>query len=350
MTFNRLREYQQKLFFVGLVILALTIMLVANLGVVQVPWEQSLKIILNRLPVVKQLISMGDIDQTAQIIILNLRLPRVLLAALVGAGLAVTGAVFQGIFKNPLADPYVLGLSSGAALGAALTMTWGTTNLSSGWGLVTVNAFIGAIGTGWLVYSIARIGHRISGVTLLLTGTAVNILLTALISLIMTFKREQIERIVMWTMGSVATADWNEVRMLLLIVLSGAGIIYFFAKDLNMMLLGDESAKSMGVEVEKVKKYLLLVGTLIVAMVVSVSGVIGFVGLIVPHIIRLLFGPDHRGVIPFSALGGALLMVVCDAIARTIAAPNEIPIGIITSICGVPFFLILIHQNKKKVF
>lgn len=350
MIFNRLREYQPKLFLGCLIILALTIMLVANLGVIRVPWEQSLKIILTRLPVVKQLIPEENIDQTARIIILDLRLPRVLLAALVGGGLAVTGAVFQGIFKNPLADPYVLGISSGAALGAALTMTWGATNLSWGWGLVTVNAFIGAIGTGWLVYSIARIGHRISTITLLLTGTAVNILLTALISLVMTFKREQIERIVMWTMGSVATADWNEVRMLLLIVLSGAGLVYFFAKDLNMMLLGDETAMSLGVEVEKVKKYLLLVGTLIVAMVVSVSGVIGFVGLIVPHIIRLLFGPDHRGVIPFSALGGALLLVVCDAIARTIAAPNEIPIGIITSICGVPFFLILIHQNKKKVF
>ena len=349
MAFKRLRKYYQKLFFGGIGILVLTIIIVVNLGVVQVPWGQSLMVILNKLPVVKQLIPVGDINQTARIIIFNIRLPRVLLASLVGAGLAVTGSVFQGIFKNPLADPYVLGISSGAALGAALSMTWGATNLSFGWGLVTVNAFIGAIGTGLLVYSIARVGHRISGITLLLTGTAVNILLTALISLIMTFKREQMERIVIWTMGSVATADWNEIRMLLLIVLGGVGIVYFFAQDLNLMLLGDESAKSMGVEVEKVKKYLLLVCTLIVAMVVSVSGVIGFVGLIVPHMIRLLFGPDHRSLIPFSALGGAFLLVVCDVIARTIAAPNEIPIGIITSICGVPFFLTLIYQNKKKV-
>lgn len=350
MNFSLRRKYYQKVFLGGIVILLLTIFVVANLGVAKVSLEQILKIILNRLPFVNRMFRAENIDHTAKIIFLNLRLPRILLAALVGGGLAVTGSVFQGIFKNPLAEPYVMGISSGAALGAAITMVWGVANFPFGFGVVTINAFIGAIGTGLLVYHIARVGHKLSSATLLLTGVAVNIFLTAVISLLMTFKREQIERIVMWTMGSVAIADWNEVMLLFPVVLGGVIIIYFFAKDLNMMLLGDESAKSLGVEVEKVKNYLLLTCTLIVAMVVSVSGMIGFVGLIVPHIIRLLFGPDHRVVIPFSALGGALLLIVCDTVARTIAVPNEIPVGIITSICGAPFFLSLIYQNKKKVY
>lgn len=350
MSYSLGRKFYQKVFLGGIVILLLTIFVVANLGVAKVSVEQILKIILNRLPFVNRMFMTENIDHTAKIIFFNLRLPRILLAALVGGGLAVAGSVFQGIFKNPLAEPYVMGISSGAALGAAITMVWGIADFSFGFGIITINAFIGAIGTGLLVYNIARVGHKLSSVTLLLTGVAVNIFLTALISLLMTFKREQIERIVMWTMGSVAIADWNEVMLLFPVVLGGVMIIYFFAKDLNMMLLGDESAKSLGVEVEKVKNYLLLTCALIVAMVVSVSGMIGFVGLIVPHIIRLLFGPDHRVVIPFSALGGALLLIVCDTVARTIAAPNEIPVGIITAICGAPFFLSLIYQNKKKVF
>ncbi len=350
MNFSIRRKYYQKVFLGGVVILALAIVAAANLGVAKVSWGQSLMVVLDKLPVVNNLIPMENIDGSSRVIILNLRLPRILLAALVGSGLAVTGAAFQGIFKNPLAEPYVLGISSGAALGAALTMALGVENISFGFGLVTINAFIGAIGTGLLVYNIARVGHRISSITLLLTGTAVNVLLTALISLIMALKREQIERIVMWTMGSVATADWNEVLTVIPVTLGAMAVIYIFAKDLNLLLLGDESAKSLGVEVEKVKKYLLATGALIVAAVVSVSGVIGFVGLIVPHIIRLLFGSDHRAVIPFSALGGAILLLACDTIARTIMPPNEIPVGVITSICGVPFFLTLIYQNKKKVF
>jgi iron complex transport system permease protein len=349
MSYINNRSYYQKFFWAGVVFLILVLVTVTNLGVANISWDQCLKIILNKLPVFNNLIPVENIKYSSRNIVLNLRLPRILLAALVGAGLAVTGAAFQGIFKNPLAEPYVVGISSGAALGAALTMALGAEKIAFGFGLVTVNAFLGAVGTGLLVYNIARIGHRISSITLLLTGTAVNILLTSLISLIMTFKREQIERIVVWTMGSVATTDWNEVLTVLPVVLGAMIVIRIFARDLNMMLLGDESAKSLGVEVEKVKKRLLLICSLMVALIVSVSGVIGFVGLIIPHMVRMLFGSDHRVVIPFSALGGALLLIVCDTIARTIAAPNEIPIGVITAICGVPFFLSLLYQNKKKV-
>ncbi len=350
MNFINRRGYYRKVFVAGVFFLILAIVTATNLGVAKISWEQCLMIIMNKLPFLNNLISVDSIDYASRIIILNLRLPRILLAALVGAGLAVTGAAFQGIFKNPLAEPYVLGISSGAALGGALTMAFGVENIIFGFGIVTVNAFIGAVGTALLVYNIARVGHRISTITLLLTGTAVNILLTSLISLIMTFKREQIERIVMWTMGSVATADWNKLVTVLPVALGAMTVINIFAKDLNMILLGDDTAKSLGVEVEKVKKYLLFTAALIVAMVVSVSGAIGFVGLIVPHMIRLVFGPDHRVVIPFSALGGAILLILCDTIARTIVPPNEIPVGVITSICGVPFFLALIYQNKKKVF
>ncbi|NLY75394.1 MAG: iron ABC transporter permease [Firmicutes bacterium] len=350
MNFMTRRNYYRKVFLAGLVLLGLIIVTVTGLGVADISWKECLLIILNKLPVLDNLFPVEKIDSASRIIVLNLRLPRIILAAMVGAGLALTGAAFQGIFKNPLAEPYLLGISSGAALGAALTMAFGAGKIMFGLGIVSVNAFIGAIGTGLIVYNIARVGPRLSAVTLLLTGTAVNILLTALISLIMTFKREQLAKIVMWTMGSVATADWRKVMIVAPAALGVMVVFNIFARDLNLILLGDDTAKSLGVEVEKVKKVLLLTATLMVSLIVSVSGVIGFVGLIVPHMIRLLFGPDHRALIPFSALGGAILMIICDTIARTIAPPNEIPVGVITAICGVPFFLALIHQNKKKVF
>lgn len=349
MSFINRQSFYRKFFLTGVIFLILTVVTVTNLGVAGISLKDCLMIILSKFPVLGKL-APDDIDQASVIIVWNLRLPRILLAALVGAGLAVTGASFQGIFKNPLVEPYVLGISSGAALGAALTMVFGLENSYFGFGLVTVNAFIGAAGTVLLVYNLARVGHKVASAALLLTGIAVNLLLSSLISLIMAFKREQIERIVMWTMGSVATADWNEVLTVFPILIGAVTVIFILAKELNLMLLGDDSAKSLGVEVEKVKKAILFTGALIVATVVSVSGIIGFVGLIVPHIIRLLFGPDHRVVIPFSALGGAILLIVCDTFARTLIPPNEIPVGAVTSICGVPFFLSLLYKNKKKVF
>jgi iron complex transport system permease protein len=349
MTWIKKRNYYRFIWGLGLILLFVLIVVAANLGVAHISFGRTLAIIGSRIPLINHWVAPDQLDQTAVIIILKLRLPRILLAGLLGAGLAVAGVAYQGIFKNPMADPYVLGISSGAALGAAVALVLGLETSFCGFGLVSIAAFGGGLLTMLLVYNIARVGARTPAVTLLLAGVAVNFFLTAVMSLLMTFRREQIERIVMWTMGSVATANWREVGLILPVVVLAIGIVMIFARDLNVILTGDETAQSLGVAVEKVKKTLLAVGTLMVAVLVSVSGIVGFVGLIVPHLIRLLVGPDHRVVIPLAALVGALLLIGCDTLARIMVPPNEIPLGIITAILGVPFFLFIIVKSKKKV-
>jgi iron complex transport system permease protein len=349
MIYFKNRFWYRSLLEIGLVLLVVLIIAAANLGVARISFGQTATIILSRIPVVNRWIALDPASRTAQIIIWQLRLPRIVLAGLLGAGLAVAGVAYQGIFKNPMAEPYVLGISSGSALGAALAMVLGLETTWAGFGWVTITAFGGGLLTVLVVYRIARSGGKVQTVTLLLAGIAINFLLTALLSLIMTFRREQIERIVMWTMGSVATANWREVGLVLPVVILSLIGIGVFARDLNVLLTGDESAQSLGIEVARVKKALLVISTLLVATLVSVSGIIGFVGLLVPHMIRLLFGPDHRVVIPFAALGGALLLIGCDTLARVLVPPNEIPLGIITAILGAPFFLYLIAKTKKKV-
>lgn len=343
------RRFYRKIFGAGTLLLFGLMLIAANLGVAKLSWSKTLMIIISRIPLFNQWVSLEQIDPAALIIILNLRLPRILLAAMLGAGLAVAGAVFQGIFKNSLADPFILGISAGAALGAAVAIVLGDAATYFGLGLITIAAFGGGVGTAWLVYQIAGAAGKVSNTTLLLAGMAANLFLTAIMSLLMTFRREQLERIIMWTMGSVATANWTEVLLLLPIVLGVTGIIMFFARDLNVLLIGEDNARSMGVEVEQVKLILLTAGTLLVAALVSVSGVVGFVGLIVPHMVRLVCGADYRTVVPFSALGGAILVIGCDTLARCLIPPTEIPLGIVTSILGAPFFLYLIFKAKKQV-
>lgn len=350
MTFIQNRRFYGHLFWLGIVILAGIIVAAANWGATRISWQEGLIIILSRIPLLKQLIATDSIDPAAFTIICNLRLPRILLAALLGAGLAVTGTAFQGIFKNPMADPFVLGISAGSALGASLAMVLGINATFFGFGLITVAAFGGGIVTVLLVYNIARVGNKVANITLLLSGIAMNLFLTAILSLLMTFRREQMERIVMWTMGSVATADWREVGLLFPVVLGAIVVIFVYARDLNCLLTGDDSARSLGIAVEQVKKTVLIIGTLMVGALVAVSGIVGFVGLIVPHMIRSVFGADHRVVIPFAAIWGAILLIICDLLARSLTPPSEIPLGIVTALLGVPFFLYLIVGTKKKVF
>ena len=299
---------------------------------------------------VNYLIDMKGIKATSVIILLQLRLPRIILACLVGAALSVVGAAFQGIFKNPMADPFVLGVSSGAALGASITMVFLKEIEFLGLSVIAFNAFLGAITTTFLVYNIAKVGRKVPTATLLLAGISLNYLLSSIISLIMIFNRQEIERIIMWTMGSFSTGSWKEVFLLLIIVIPSIILITMFARDLNVMLLGEENARSLGVNVEGLKKYILIISTIMIAAVVSVSGIIGFVGLIIPHGVRMFTGPDNRVVIPFSAITGAIFLIICDTLARSLVPPSEIPVGIITSIFGVPFFIYLLYKTKKKVF
>ena len=348
MTFIENKSYYKRVFAIGVFLLIIVIIAAANFGVADISFKQTALIVISKIPIVNNFVSTEGIKSTSIIILLNLRLPRILLACLVGAALSVVGTSFQGIFKNPMADPFVLGVSSGAALGATITMVFLKEIHFFGISMVAFTAFIGAIITTFLVYNIARVGTKVPVATLLLAGIAINYLLSSIISLMMTFNRDNIEKIVMWTMGSFSTAGWNEVILLFIIIVPSILFIATFSRDLNIMLLGEDSARSLGIDVNGFKKYIFVISTLMVAAVVSVSGIIGFVGLIVPHAIRMIFGSDNRVVIPFSALGGAIFLIVCDTLARVIVPPSEIPVGIITSIFGVPFFIYLLYRTKKK--
>jgi iron complex transport system permease protein len=283
----------------------------------------------------------------AQAIVWNLRLPRLALALLVGAGLAAAGVVMQAFFQNPMADPYIVGVSAGSALGATLGMVVWSGASVLGLAARTVFAFAGATGVTVLVYLLARRGGRVQTVTLLLTGLAVSALASAICSLLLMVARaHDMQLVVFWLMGSVADRGWTAVRVLTGPVCLGLLAAYTLSRELNVLLMGEESAHHLGVDVERTRLLLLGISSVLAAACVSLTGMIGFVGLIVPHFMRSLSGPDHRVLLPAAAIGGGVLVAIADVVARSIAAPLELPIGIITSILGCPFFLFLLQRSR----
>ncbi len=332
MTLIGKRKNYKVLFLISMILLLLIIFFASTLGATKIPFMETIKIILNKIPWINKYISLQGIKKSHMIIILNIRLPRIILSALVGTALAGAGVVFQGIFKNPMADPYVLGVSSGAALGATLAMILNFTGILLGLGALNIMAFGGAV------------------VTLLLAGLALNFFISALISLLMTLNRNEVEKIVFWTMGSVSAASWKHVIAILPFVIIGSFIIYVLSRDLNIVLMGEETAKNLGIEVEKVKKIALIVGSIVAASAVSVSGIVGFVGLIVPHMIRLIVGPNHKVLIPFTLVAGGMFVVIADTLSRILIPPIEIPLGVITSLFGAPYFIYLLCKNKTDIF
>lgn len=289
----------------------------------------------------------GTAKNGVSIIFFNLRLPRALLAFASGGALSIAGACLQGMFKNPMADSYVIGVSSGAALGATLAIAFSASLTFLGFGTVTIFAFIGALVSVFIVYSLAKIKGKVSTFSLLLSGIAVSALASALVYCIMILFRDKMEHIVMWTMGSFSSPSWEKVYIAVPVMVVSSVLCLFFAKDLNIMLQGDEAARHLGVDSGKVRKSLIVITTLAAASAVSVSGIIGFVGLIVPHILRLILGPDHRKLLVYSFFGGGIFLLIADTIARTILDGQEIPVGVITAIIGVPFFLYLLRKGKK---
>lgn len=282
-------------------------------------------------------------------IVEHVRLPRIILSASVGGMLAVIGTVFQALFKNPMADPYVMGVSSGAAFGATLAIVFGVGASLSGMSLVSLMAFVGAMLTMLVVYTLASVGGKISTTGILLAGIVVNSLLSSLISFIMIVHHDDIDRIVTWTMGSFNAASWDHVKLIIPPMLFGIAYMMSLSRELNTLVLSEDDAKNMGVNVQRVKKTALVIASMLAAFSVSVSGIIGFVGLIVPHFFRMIFGSDHRVLLPVSFIGGALFLLICDTLARSILPNMEIPVGIITSIIGGPFFLMLLQKHKKKM-
>ena len=337
---------QRRLIVLGfLVIIALiSIGIGLSVGTVSIPLSSILGVLFSKIPYIRKFVRVGVPDKYFMIIF-NLRLPRVLLSILVGSGLAAAGACMQGLFRNPMASPYVVGVSSGSSFGAAVAML-----IFPGIFSVPVVAFIFGVITTFLVYRISFKRGKIATETLLLAGIAVGFFFSAITSLLMYTTASGVHRLVFWIMGGFWNSSW--ARLLTVIPFVGFGIpaIYCFARDLNIMQLGEESAIHLGVEVEQVKKILLIFTSLITASCVSVSGVIGFVGLIIPHITRLLIGPDHRMLIPISTLMGGIFLLWCDTLARTIIAPVELPVGIITACFGAPFFIYLLTKSKRESY
>ncbi len=338
--------WQRRLFLLALLLLLFfAVVYSLGLGAVSLNRREIFYILLERLT--GSVPPDVAISATSRDIILNIRLPRVLQAALVGASLAVAGATLQGLFRNPLADPYIIGVSSGAALGATVAIVSGLALGFGGFGAVPLLAFAGGLLSIGLVYQLSRQGNSVPIMTLLLAGIAVSAFLSALVSLLIFFSGERMHQVVFWMMGGLGGARWGYLRVMLPYVLLGCGTIYFFYRELNALLLGEDTAHTLGIDPERLKKIFLVAASLLVSAAVSTSGIIGFVGLVVPHIVRLLAGPEHRFLLPASALTGAIMLIGADTLARTVIAPAELPVGIITALLGAPFFLYLLRQRKK---
>ena len=281
-------------------------------------------------------------------LIVGVRLPRVVLAALVGAALAGAGTLYQALFRNPLADPYILGVSSGAGLGAmaAFVATAGATALR--FGLVPLSAFAGALLTMLIVVRLASVRGRLDPTSLLLAGVALSYTLAAVTSFLMVYAREQMAAIVYWMMGGLSSASWPYIAMIAPMFALGAIAPLLSTRELNLMLLGDERAGHLGLSVERFKLLMLASASLMTAAAVAVAGLIGFVGLMVPHAVRLVLGPDHGRLLPASLLTGAIALVLADLAARMVLAPVEIPVGIVTAVLGGPFFIWLLVKGERS--
>ena len=328
-----------------LIILLLTILVSLSMGSVNLSIEKIIGIVTKKTG---QIISGHHTEQRSveEIIIFHIRLPRVLVGVLVGASLAVSGVIFQAIFKNPMASPFVTGVSSGAALGATIGIVVGVSRTALGLGVVSISALLGALGSMLLVSIISRAGTGSQTLRLLLSGLAVSYLLSAMTSLIMIVSGQELHAVVSWLMGGLTNSNWIQVEVGIPTALLGIIGAYLFSREMNVMLLSDEEARNLGVEVEKTRKRLMILASATTALAVSMTGTIGFVGLMTPHLARTIFSSDHRTLIPTSAMLGSIMLVTSDAIARTVLTPSEIPVGIMTSLLGGPFFIYLLATRK----
>jgi len=332
------RSSRWKIILVALVLgLFLTLIVSLNIGYASISFSQILAILGKQIPFLSGSINSASISPSSQAIIILIRLPRVLAAALVGAGLAAAGVIYQGIFRNPMADSYLLGASAGASVGYSIAVLYVSSALTIvGLGIAQTFAFIFALLTVFLVLFISRVGHRIPITTLLLSGVVVNIFLLAMETLMELHSGQALTGIIAWLAGGFSDIVWLQVW----------AITFFFTRDLNMLSMGDETAQHLGVNTEKVRQLLLVIASLMTAAAVAISGVIGFVGLIIPHMTRLAIGPDHRILLPASAVVGAMFLVICDAVARVATGASELPVGVITALVGTPFFIYLLRRRK----
>ena len=350
-TLRSLRSYRQagvtaRLAIGSLLLLALvaaTALLSMTMGPVSIPVGHIAGIVLAPFGA-----DLSDFTRTEQLVIEQIRLPRILVGGLVGMALGVAGATMQGLFRNPMADPGIIGVSAGGAVGAVLAIALGLNSLF--FLALPSFAFVGAIAAALLVYGIAAVGGRFSMATLLLAGVAVSAFLGAVISAVIVLvpDNESLREILFWLAGGLDSRSWEHVRVSAPLILGGVVVAVLLSRDLNLLMLGDDEARSMGVRVAPVRLTLLGAAALVTGAAVAVSGTIAFVGLVTPHILRLLLGPDHRVLIPTSALGGAVFVIAADTLARTVIQPAEFRVGILTALVGAPFFILLLIKNKRR--
>ena len=316
-----------------------------SLGPVHIPFSHVASIVLAFVG-----FDAGEFTRTEQLVIEQIRLPRIVVGASVGMALGVAGATMQGLFRNPMADPGIIGVSAGGAVGAVVAIATGAAGLY--FLALPAFAFVGALAATFLVYGIAAVGGHFSMATLLLAGVAVNAFLGAIVSAIIILlpNNEALREILFWLAGGLDSRSWEHVRISAPLILGGAAVVMLMARDLNLLMLGDDEARSMGVRVGYARTLLLTAAALATGAAVAVSGTIAFVGLVTPHVLRLVMGPDHRVLIPMSALGGAVFVILADTVARTVIQPAEFRVGVLTAFVGAPFFILLLIKNKRQAY
>jgi len=327
----------------GLGVLALAALLAVATGAVQVPPAAAATIVVNHLPFVDLHLTYPETWDT---IVWQLRLPRIVLAALVGAALALSGGTYQGLFRNPLADPYLIGVAGGAGLGATIVLITSVPSNLGGVSLLPIAAFAGATLAVTAAYLVSKRAGGISLTTLILAGVAISSLAGGFTGLLMIRASPDVRPLLGWLFGGFVGAGWDEVRVVIPYLLVGAAGMIAHGRVLNVMQIDEDEARQLGVNVERTKVVLIVLATLTTAAAVSVSGLIGFVGLIAPHAVRLVWGRDYRVLLPLAALAGATFLILADLVARTAAAPSELPVGLITAMCGAPFFIYLLMRRR----
>ncbi len=338
----RTMELWRQVLFLGILLCTL-VLAASSMGYMQIGFFEVIRIL--SAEILGQGRLGGNTDPILKAIVLDVRIPRIITAVAVGGTLAVSGAVFQGILLNPLADPYTLGVSAGAAFGASIALLLNIAFLGSF--NVPVFAFIGALSTLVVVMYLASSAGNFSSNNLILSGVIVAAILSAGISFLKYMADEQVSVIIFWLMGSLSAKSWTDISILTFFSILGVGVCLFFSRDLNLMSLGEKTAGSLGVDHSKMLPMLLVTASLMAAVCVSVSGIIGFVGLLVPHMARMATGPDNRRLIPVSFLSGAILLLSADTITRALL-PVEVPIGVLTALIGGPFFCYIFRKRQTR--
>jgi iron complex transport system permease protein len=323
--------------------LVLAFVLNIALGAVTIPPGSALQILLGKLPWFDV---SGNWPEYFETILWEIRLPHTILVALTGAALAGSGAAFQGLFRNPLADPYLIGVASGAGLGAIAIMSFS----QAGKYLIPVGAFLGALGTIYAVYALAKVGRMVPLTTLILAGVAIGSFTAALTSFLMLISDQMVLQAMSFLLGGSTVSGWEPLIIAFPYLVTGMTLLILSGHSLNVLQFGEEQAQQLGLSVEKIKILIIVAASLTTAAAVSFSGVIGFVGLVVPHVIRMIWGGDYKKLIPLSILGGGFTLLISDLAARIVMAPRSLPVGIVTALVGAPFFLWILRKAKREVF